>query len=129
MIRMARSRWPQGDWRIGDMRDLDLPDPVDGIIGWNSFFYLTRAEQRALLPRLADLLAPGGALMLTVGPDDGAAAGRVGVDRVHHTSLSQAAYRTILARAGMAVIAFVVEDPGCDFQTILLARKRVAVPA
>ena len=32
--------------------DLVAGEQIDGIIGWHSFFHLTRAEQRSTLPRL-----------------------------------------------------------------------------
>lgn len=123
MIGLARARLPGGDWRLGDMRDLDLGQRFDGIIGWNSFFHLTREEQRALLPRLANHLNIGGALMLTVGPKDGEVGGQVGDDPVYHSSLAPADYREILVRHGVEIAAFVVEDPECDAQTVLLGRK------
>lgn len=123
MIALAREKRPGGDWRIADMRRLDLGERFDGIIGWDSFFHLTRDEQRAVLPLLAHHLSTGGRLMLTVGPDDGEVDGHVGDDRVYHASLSPDAYRTILADHGLTVTDFVAEDPDCDFHTILLARK------
>ena len=122
MIRLARARAPLGDWRIADMRSLALAERFDGIIGWNSFFHLTREEQRDVLPRLAAHLRPGGILMLTVGPEDGEVAGTVGDDAVYHASLSPEAYAALLAADGMEVIDFVAEDPECDFASILLAR-------
>ena len=54
LLEKARQRWPGGDWRLMDMRNLDLPERFDGIIGWNSFFHLTQDEQRDCLPRLAN---------------------------------------------------------------------------
>lgn len=123
MIALARRAMPAGDWRIGDMRALDLPEGFDGIIGWNSFFHLTRPEQRAVLPALAGRLAPSGALMLTVGPEDGEVGGHVGDDRVYHSSLSRDEYAAILGAGGMAVTDFAVEEPDCGFHTILIARK------
>lgn len=52
MIEIARERFPEGDWRVADMRTLDLADRFDGILGWNSFFHLTQDEQRTTLPKL-----------------------------------------------------------------------------
>ena len=78
MLALARERWPDGDWRLADMRTLDFPERFDGIIGWDSFFHLTPDEQRACLPRLAKHLAPGGTLMVTVGPEAGEVTGTVG---------------------------------------------------
>lgn len=123
MLEIARARFPAADWRFGDMRGLDLAEQFDGIVGWDSFFHLTRAEQRDLLPRLAAHLKPGGALLLTVGPEEGEVTGHVGDDRVFHSSLSPRDYEQILQAAGMTILAFVPEDPECDFHTLLLAGK------
>jgi trans-aconitate methyltransferase len=128
MLRLARSRRPVGDWRLADMRALDLGQRFGGILGWNSFFHLTRDEQRAVLPRLAAHLEPGGALMLTVGPEDGEVAGKVGSEAVHHASLAPEEYRSILAGLGIAVTDFVTDDPDCAGQTVLLARKQGEEP-
>ncbi|MDP5220276.1 class I SAM-dependent methyltransferase [Ruegeria sp. 2205SS24-7] len=123
MISIARQRRPEGDWRLGDMRALALPERFDGIIAWNSFFHLTQAEQRDVLPRMARHLRARGALLLTVGPEAGEVAGRVGDDPVYHASLSQSEYSSILANERMQVVAFTPEDPDCYGMTLLLARK------
>ena len=123
MLALARERYPDGDWRYGDMRALDLPERFDGILGWNSFFHLTRDEQRAVLPQLSAHLNPEGALMLTVGPRDGEEMGHVGGEPIYHASLAPEAYRQLLAAHGMKVVSFVLEDPECDFQTVLLAAR------
>lgn len=124
MLRLARSRFPQGDWRLADMRDLELPQSFDGIIAWDSFFHLTKAEQRMVLPKLAAHLLPGGALMLTVGPKEGEVDGWVGGDRVYHASLSPGEYRAILSDLDIDVLDFVPEDPDCGYRSVLLARRR-----
>jgi ubiquinone/menaquinone biosynthesis C-methylase UbiE len=42
MLNIARAHWPKDDWRVGDMRQLNLGDELfDGIIAWDSFFHLT----------------------------------------------------------------------------------------
>jgi len=123
MIDLARARFPQADWRVADMRDLALGRVFDGVIGWHSFFHLTGDEQRACLARLADHLAPGGALMLTVGHAAGETTGCVAGEPVYHASLSPEDYEEILTRLGLRLINFVAEDPDCDFATILLAQR------
>tara|TARA_R110000751_G_scaffold307889_2_gene433694 strand:+ start:20360 stop:20980 length:621 start_codon:yes stop_codon:yes gene_type:complete len=123
MIQLAKNVMPDGDWREGDMRGLDLNETFDGIIGWNSFFHLTRPEQRDVLPRLARHLETNGRLMLTVGPENGEAVGQVGDDRIYHASLSPDEYASILLVNQLAIKDFVIEDPQCYFQTILLAQK------
>lgn len=124
MLQLARDRLPDGDWRQVDMRALDLPEQFHGILGWDSFFHLTRTEQRSVLPKLAAHLFPSGVLMLTVGPEDGKVTGRVGDDTVYHASLSIDEYTSILMSEGMEVIDFVPDDPDCAGHTILLAQKQ-----
>lgn len=127
MLAIARARVPGGDWRLADMRGLDLGETFDGVIGWDSFFHLRPDEQRAVLPRLARHLNPGGALMLTVGPAAGEVAGHVGDDAIYHSSLAPDEYDSILAGLGLAVVRFTKEDPDCGGRTVLLARKVSAV--
>ena len=123
MIKLARNNFPNEDWRIQDMRSLNLPEKFAGIIGWNSFFHLTKDEQRAVLPVLADYLVPDGSLLLTVGPDDGEVAGYVCDDSVYHASLSPTEYQNILTENGLTIKEFVLEDPQCYGMTLLLAQK------
>jgi SAM-dependent methyltransferase len=124
LLALARERFPAAEWLLDDLRTLALPRRFDAVVGWHSFFHLTPGEQRATLPRLGDHLTPGGLLLLTVGPEAGEVAGRVGGDAVYHASLSQAAYRAVLDHASMDMVELVVDDPDCDYATVLLARKR-----
>ncbi len=123
MLSIARRTWPDGDWRVSDMRTLDLPERFDGIIAWDSFYHLTMDEQRTSLPRLASHLAPEGRLMVTVGPVKGEVTGSVGGETVYHASLSPGEYARLLEDNGLTLTAFVAEDPGCDNHTVLMARK------
>lgn len=123
MIQIAQRNFPDGDWRVQDMRALDLPERFDGIIGWHSFFHLTRAEQRSTLPIIIKHLRRNGALMLTVGPFEGEVAGYVDGDPVFHASLSPDGYKRILAQHGLEVVKFVPDDPDCRGATVLLAQR------
>lgn len=124
MLEIARTRWPDGDWRDGDMRKLDLGDErFDGIIAWNSFFHLTQKEQRECIPRMARHLNGGGSLLLTVGPGDGEASGTVNGRPVYHASLSPAEYAMILQNNGLRLTGYLAEDPDCNSHSVLMARK------
>lgn len=124
MLAIARTRFPQGDWRLGDMRWLDLAERFDAILGWDSFFHLTAEEQRGTLPRIASHLRPFGRVLLTVGPMAGEVAGHVGDDPVYHASLSPQEYAQRLDALGLDILDFVKEDPAARGRTVLLARKR-----
>ncbi|GFE51311.1 methyltransferase [Roseobacter cerasinus] len=123
MLDIARSRWPDGDWRQGDMRSFDLGETFDGIIAWNSFFHLTPDEQRACIARMAAHLEPGASLLMTVGPDAGEASGTVGDRAVYHASLSPAQYATCLEQNGLRLTGYLAEDPETNQHSVLMARK------
>lgn len=123
MLAIARDRFPAADWVQGDMRALDLPTRFAAIIGWDSFFHLGQADQRALIPRLVRHLAPGGRLLLTVGPQAGEVLGRVGEEPIYHASLSPEDYAALCRQAGCRAVTFVAEDPACGFRTLLLAQR------
>ncbi len=123
MLEIAKRRWLDGDWQVGDMRTLDLPERYDGIIAWNSFFHLTEDEQRSTLPRLAAHLNEGGTLMATVGPSAGETTGTVAGSTVYHASLSPAEYAQILEANGLRLTAYLAEDPDCGRHSVLMARK------
>ena len=123
MLDICRTRWPDGDWRLGDIRTLDLPETFQGIIGWDSVFHLSPDEQRAALPVLARHLEPGGVLMVTVGHEAGEVTGTVEGNTVYHASLAPAEYAQILEANNLRLTGFLAEDPDCDFHTVLMARK------
>lgn len=124
LVDMAAARFPSAEWVCADMRRLDLGREFDGLIAWHSFFHLTPDEQRQTLPVLADHVAPGGVLMMTVGPEAGETVGHVAGNAVYHASLSEEDYTRLLDEAGMDVAAFVRNDEACGGATILMAKKR-----
>lgn len=124
MLSIARLRFPDARWINADMRRLELAERFGGIVAWDSFFHLDKDEQRSMLPRLARHLAPGGSLLLTVGPGENETSGMVEGEIVYHASLSLEEYASRLDATGLDVVDFVPEDPGCDFHSVLLATTR-----
>ncbi|MEM7730264.1 MAG: class I SAM-dependent methyltransferase [Pseudomonadota bacterium] len=123
MIEQARAARPSGDWRVADMRDLPELGAFDAIVSWDAFFHLSTAEQRAILPGLCDRLRQGGAILLTVGPDEGEVGGAVNGEPVYHASLSSDEYKTTLS--GFGAMTFVAEDPETRGRSVLLATGRL----
>lgn len=121
MLALARRRFPAAEWVEADMRDLDLGRRFGGVVSWGGFLHLSGDEQRAALPRIAAHIDEGGALLLTVGPGEGETEGRVEGEPVPHASLAPDEYAAILDAAGMAVEAFVPNDPDCRGHSLLLA--------
>lgn len=126
MIALAQELVPSGHWQVQDMRRLELEGDFSGIVSWDAFFHLTRNEQRTLLPKLVDMIRPGGALLLTVGPGDGEVDGRVGGEPVYHASLSSDEYRDLLSKSEFSDIVFTPEDPDVMERSVLLASGKGA---
>ena len=123
MIDLARSKYPGSKWAVQDMRTLSASDQWDGVIAWNSFFHLTRPDQRKVLPKLANLVKPGGPLMITTGTGDGEALGQVAGQPVYHASLTTESYTDILEHNGCTVQRVTLTDPDCQQHSVLLAQK------
>lgn len=122
MLALARARFPAADWILGDMRRLALGRRFQAVIAWDSFFHLSAADQRAMFPRFAAHLAPGGRLLFTSGPAAGEAVGRVGGSPVYHASLAPADYARLIESAGLALRGFAAEDMAAGGHTVWLAR-------
>lgn len=121
MLALCRQRFPAQSWIEADMRRMDLGRRFDGILAWDSFFFLTPDQQRATLGVFAAHAAPGAALLFTSGPAAGEAWGRFEGEPLYHASLAPAEYRTLLGALGFAAIEHVAEDPDCDRHSVWLA--------
>jgi len=124
MIAMCRRDFPEGDWRVADMRTLSLGRVFGGLLAWDSFFHLSHDAQRAMFPLFRAHAAARAALMFTSGPAHGEAIGHFRGEALYHASLDAAEYRALLDAHGFDVAAHVVEDPTCGHRTIWLAKLR-----
>ena len=124
LVALAQSRLPDQEWRVADMRGLDLGRRYAGILAWDSFFHLDFADQRAMFPVFQRHAQPGAALMFTSGPKHGVAMGGYAGEPLYHASLDPADYRALLNDHGFEVMDFRAEDPDCGGRTVWLARGR-----
>lgn len=124
MIALCRRDFPDGDWRVADMRELSLGRQFAGVLAWDSFFHLTYDDQRRMFPIFAAHALPGAPLMFTSGPDHGEAIGDLYGEPLYHASLAQDEYRALLAASDFDVIDARMNDPDCGGHCIWLARRR-----
>lgn len=129
MIELCRTRFPDSEWRVADMRALDLGRRFDGVIAWDSFFHLGMDAQRHTLPRLASHAKPGAPLLFTSGPAEGEAIAEWCDEPLFHASLDAAEYERILATNGFRVADHVADDPGCGGHTVWLAIPDASIPS
>lgn len=121
-IRLCKSRFPDHEWLLGDMRNFSVEKKFHGVIAWDSFFHLSPTDQRNFLQGVGDYLVPGGALMFTCGYEDGVRIGDMNGDPLYHASLSPTEYEFILRESGFETLKYREDDPGCGYHTIRLCR-------
>lgn len=124
MIEMCRTRFPDQEWIVSDMRSLDLRRQFAGVLAWNSFFHLSPEDQEAMFPVFAQHAGPAAALMFTSGPQHGSVLGEFEGEPLYHGSLDPAEYAALLDGIGFGVVEHVAEDPSCGGSTIWLAQFR-----
>lgn len=121
MIELCRTRFPEAEWRVADMRELDLQRHFDGILAWDSLFHLSTNDQRGMFRRFAAHASPGAPLMFTSGPAEGESVGVYCDEPLYHASLAPAEYQDLLAKNGFIVREFIADDPECGRHTVWLA--------
>jgi len=124
LIDICKTRFPEQEWIITDMRGLSLQRRFDGILAWDSFFHLCPENQRQMFPIFRKHAASNAALMFTSGPSHGEAIGIYKGEPLYHGSLAEAEYRLLLNQNGFDVESHVVKDPTCGHHTVWLARLR-----
>lgn len=123
MIEIARHHAPAGDWRVDDIRTLDLGTRFDGVLAWNSLFHLNGPDQVTLFDVIARHAADEAALMFTSGIGEGMTIGNFEGAPLYHASLAPETYRDLLRAHRFENVAHRVEDPDCGDHTIWLAQR------
>jgi hypothetical protein len=123
LIAMCRTRFPDAEWIVGDMRQLALNRRFDGLLAWDSFFHLKMDDQRAMFPRFAAHSLPGAPLMFTSGPVRGEAIGSYCGEPLYHASLDPSTYEQFLSINGFSVRAYLADDPDCGGHTVWLTQR------
>ncbi|MEU9400958.1 class I SAM-dependent methyltransferase [Streptomyces sp. NPDC048242] len=107
MVELAARQVPEAEFRLADIRELPLDEgSFDAVCAYFSLLQMTRAEQVAVVGRLASALRPGGLAVLATVPVD-----VEGVDvtfmgqPVRVTSFTAEEFARLAADAGLSVLA------------------------
>jgi SAM-dependent methyltransferase len=114
LIERCGAAFPEHDWRVADMRGLELGRRFEGVLAWYSSFHLTAGDQAAMAAVYARHLKPGGILMFIGGPKRGVAMGEWMGGPLYHASLEPTEYRAGLEAAGLVDIEEAVLKPRED---------------
>jgi hypothetical protein len=126
MIALARSRMPEQEWIIADMRRLALARCFDGILAWDSYFHLSHDAQRKMFRIFDAHAADRAVLMFNAGPEHGEAASTFTFkgEQLYHASLSPAEYLDLLDHSGFRVITHIANDQRSGGGTAWLCRRK-----
>ena len=123
-IKVAQKKFPNQIWHFKDMREFSETSQYDGIIAWDSFFHLPRADQKEMFIKFSQLAKSGAPLMLTTGHTNGEAIGEFNGHELYHASLSPSEYRQLFIEHGFGLLSYALEDETCGGRSIWLAVKR-----
>lgn len=123
LISLCRSRLPNHEWIVADMRSLSLGRSFDGVLAWDSFFHLKPDDQRRMFAVFAAHAGEAAILMFNTGPAFGEAIGSYRGDPLYHASLDPTEYQRLLVANRFEVVDHVVEDPKAGGRTVWLARR------
>ncbi|MFI8296572.1 class I SAM-dependent methyltransferase [Streptomyces nigra] len=107
MVELASRQVPGAEFRHADIRELPLgKGAFDGICVFFSLLQMSRAEQTALVRRLASALRPGGHLVLATVPADVEDVEVVFMGRaIRATSFSEEGVLALVRYAGLTVLS------------------------
>ena len=124
MISLCRSRLPDHEWIVADMRELSLGRRFDGILAWDSFFHLGHDDQRRMFAVFAQHASANALLMFNAGPQHGEGIGNYRGDPLYHASLAPDEYEVLINRFGFEVIGHAANDKRAGGRTAWLCRSR-----
>jgi cyclopropane fatty-acyl-phospholipid synthase-like methyltransferase len=124
MISLCRSRLPDHEWIVADMRRLSLGRRFDGILAWDSFFHLDHDDQRGMFAVFGEHSSTNAVLMFNTGPEHGEGVGSYRGDPLYHASLAPAEYVALVNGIGFEVVEHAANDARAGGRTVWLCRSR-----
>lgn len=123
MIELCKSRFPNEQWIVSDMREINLNQQFDVALAWHSFFHLDQDNQRKMFKIFTTHTKSGGILAFTSGEEEGEVWSDNGGQMLYHASLSTKEYKKLLSENSFEVLLHKVRDPECGEATAWVARK------
>ncbi|MFE1882943.1 class I SAM-dependent methyltransferase [Streptomyces diastatochromogenes] len=107
MVDIAARQVPEAEFRLADIRELPLAEgSFDAVCGYFSLLQMSRAEQSAVVGRMARALRPGGlAVLATVPLDMEDVEGVFMGQPVRVTSFAAGDFRRLVTGAGLTVLS------------------------
>ena len=104
LVQAFRRNFPDVPVACEAVEDSSFFDRIfDGVLAWGLMFLLSPEEQRRLIRRIADILAPGGRLLFTSCAGTEPLVWKDAMTGLESRSLGAAEYRRLLSAAGLSV--------------------------
>jgi SAM-dependent methyltransferase len=122
LISLCRTRMPDQEWIVADMRSLALGRRFAGILAWDSFFHLRPKDQETMFRVFAAHALPATVLMFNAGFGHGEVIGSYRGDPLYHASLDASEYAALLIDSGFELIEHSINDLAQGGRIFWLAR-------
>jgi SAM-dependent methyltransferase len=122
LISLCRTRMPDQERIVADMRSLALGRRFNGILAWDSFFHLGHDDQRRMFQIFASHSGVNGMLMFNAGFSQGEAVGSYRGDPLYHASLDPSEYEALLTSVGFELVEHSINDPARGGRIFWFAR-------
>ena len=123
LLEKAKMNFPEVEFLLEDMRNLNLNRKFDCIIVWHSLFHLPKMDQMKMFQIFEQHIKPNGILLFTSGPQEGEVWSDNGGEQLYHASLSPEQYIELLEANRFKVILHQIQESSLQGATIWLAQK------
>ncbi len=123
MINLCNKRFPDQQWIVSDMRDINLKQKFDVVLAWHSFFHLDHDSQRKMFKIFSEHTKSGGILAFTAGEEEDEIWSNNGGQILYHASLSTKEYKKLLSATSFKILIHKVQDSECGEATVWVAQK------
>ena len=126
MLRLARTNCPEAEFVAGDMTSVELCDPYQGIVAWDSIFHIPKVQHGALFRRMHGWLNPGAPVLLSLGgSEDEFTAPMFDVDFFYSAHAPDASV-ALMRKAGFDILVAEIDDPSSRGHMAILCRQNGA---
>lgn len=124
MLRLFRTACPEAALVRADLTAIPLFHPFDGIIAWDSLFHVTKRQHAYVLGNLAERLAPGAPVLLSLGGSEGEFTATMFDTEFFFSGHGPDVGLTLLRTAGFEIVVAEIDDPSSRGHLAVLCRKR-----
>lgn len=124
MLRLAREHCPEAEYILGDMVTVELTGRYQGMVAWDSIFFIPRMHHTGLFQAMHRWLEPNAPVLLSLGGSDAGdfIAPMFGVDFSYSGHSPEVSLR-LLREAGFEILLSEIDDPSSRGHLAVLCRK------